>query len=241
MPSRPISRALNGFAPDADHQKVTVISLPSFAQAKATRCFRIAALSGAIAVGVALLAPLAQAFVFFVYVVALTLAGGAISVLQAGFRARQGAMGEDRVVRALESLDDRHLLIRNWVPPGGKGDLDLLLLGSFGALVLEVKSYATPVAFRQGKWRIKDSKGRWRVTKNFSAQLARNVREAQRALGVPTDGLIVFNDRATLTFDTSMPSVVRRKELLAKVLALPDRGVEARRLHERFSSVAPAA
>lgn len=155
----------------------------------------------------------------FIGLGALVLAGRlAWSVLSCGL----GASGENRAEKAIRSLDDRYRLIRNWTPDDSGGDIDLLLLGPFGALVIECKTYAVPIQCFGDFWACRFHDGKWRKIKNYSRQLARNVSRIKRLTDGPVCGVIVFNDHADLMVKHPTVKIIRRHSLLEHVKALPE-------------------
>ena len=80
--------------------------------------------------------------------------------VQAGVRAlrnynrwHRGTEGEDAVLQTLRGLPDAYTVVANFVPPGTRqGDLDLLVLGPAGVLVVEVKSYTGRYACHGDAW-----------------------------------------------------------------------------------------
>ena len=80
--------------------------------------------------------------------------------VQAGIRALRnynryfrGTEGEDAVLQTLRGLPDTYTAIANFVAPGThQGDMDLLVLGPAGILVIEVKSYTGRYACHGDSW-----------------------------------------------------------------------------------------
>ncbi|MBS1707301.1 MAG: NERD domain-containing protein [Armatimonadetes bacterium] len=141
-----------------------------------------------------------------------------------------GARGERLTERALAALDDRYLLIRNWVPPYGKktGDIDQVLLGPHGALVMEIKNYNRATKCEGDTWFVEaGDHGYWQPKKSLSSQLRGNIRKVAKRLPGKTSGVLVFNDSADLTLIDPQVTILRRRELLDHVASLPDRGCTA--------------
>ena len=122
-----------------------------------------------------------------------------------------GQREEDRVYEAVSKLPGIKIYRNLYVPYGRAGqtaEIDLVLLCSRGAFILEVKSYAGIVSGSQQRyeWAINykpPGAGEKKVTKVFSPirQLRRQQEILGRYLGVPgkhINGLVVFSDRATL-------------------------------------------
>ena len=80
--------------------------------------------------------------------------------VQAGVRAlrnhnrwHRGTSGEDAVLQTLRGLPDGYTAVANFVAPGTRqGDMDLLVLGPAGVLVIEVKSYTGRFACAGDLW-----------------------------------------------------------------------------------------
>lgn len=143
-------------------------------------------------------------------------------------RMKFGDRGEVRVVEALEALDDRCIVVRNWVPDKQGGDIDVLLLTPSGVWVLEVITYAVPTKAEGHRWWVQREDRSWRPIKSPSRQLTRNVGRVNRALGVKAKGLLVFNDRADLRVANVPVPVIRRRELADVVVAEPEHLPDAR-------------
>lgn len=198
-----------------------VISYPSFAKEKARKEFRLAVscAGGAAILGIlsSLEFSFSAGFGLMAMVAIIVSAGAAIR----GLRASQGQRGEDRVQEAIQGLDDRYTLVRNWVPESKTGDVDMVLLGPHGALVLEVKTYSVPVRVENGLWSIQRENGSWRKVKSFSKQLDQNSRMVQKTLKAPTYGALVFNDGADLRGDAGTTNLIRVSQVRQLVDSLP--------------------
>jgi len=146
-----------------------------------------------------------------------------------------GDRGENKLEEVLGELDDRFLLVRNWVPVVSpskrpRGDIDFLLFGSFGVLVIEVKTYTVPTKAEGDRWYVQRQNGSWRPIKSPSRQLSGHVKDLSRQLRMNVHGLLVFNDKARLQISSPTVEIIRRKELIQSILALPDRGIDGERL-----------
>ena len=76
-----------------------------------------------------------------------------IRALRAYNRYSRGTEGEDAVLHALRGLPDGYTAIANFVAPGTRqGDMDLLVLGPAGVLVVEIKSYMGRYACHGDSW-----------------------------------------------------------------------------------------
>lgn len=122
-----------------------------------------------------------------------------------------GQREEDRVYEAVSKLPGVKVYRNLYVPYGRTGqtaEIDLVLLCSQGAFILEVKSYAGIVSGSQQRyeWAINykpPGAREKKVTKVYSPirQLRRQQEILGRYLGVSgkhINGLVVFSDRATL-------------------------------------------
>ena len=70
-------------------------------------------------------------------------------LLARGLRYFQGVRGEGAVSRFLSRiLDDRYTLIRNLQIPKSQADLDAVLVGPSGVLVMEIKNYSPKYSYR---------------------------------------------------------------------------------------------
>ena len=65
---------------------------------------------------------------------------------------KAGATGEKAVAKALRTLDDSYYLLNAVVLPGGRGDIDHVLLGSKGVFVIEAKNYSGKVMCNGDDW-----------------------------------------------------------------------------------------
>lgn len=207
-----------------------VIEHPSFARAKAKRLFKVATISGGLVLAGLTIGqihkPLAIAglstlpFTFLVFTTSLK---GAIN-------ARQGQRGEDLTTKTLSSLSDDYCLIRNLQLDEKQGDIDFVLVGPFGALVLEQKAISVPIRCQGDKWSYQVSPTFWKVTKSYSRQLKRNIKTVAKLIKAPCYGAIVFNDRVDLTASEPTVEVMRRKDLLNFIQKLPTQNIELEKL-----------
>ena len=153
---------------------------------------------------------------------------------------RGGLRGEDALERALaRCLGDDYTLYRNLRLPGRRGDLDAVLLGPPGVVLLENKAYAGEFVLFGDRWyRAAGPAGgdmrRWHSSP--TAQAARNADLlaawlARHGLGeAPVHALVVLSS-GRLRESRRAPSVpvVPLDDLPAQLLALP----RARRLDRR--------
>lgn len=146
-----------------------------------------------------------------------------------------GHRAELRVLGILRSLPDTYVAITNYVVrETARGDIDILLVGPPGVLVIEVKRYAGQIVYEYGKWWRRQSRTwKTRIPKNPSAQ-ARGNRKAligylQQYVG-PNSALsrlpsvnpvVVFVDAESLEVGTLTTTALRDGDLLPHIQSLP--------------------
>ena len=155
--------------------------------------------------------------------------------VQAGVRAlrnfnrwHRGTEGEDAVLHTLRGLPDSYTAIANFVAPGTRsGDMDLLVLGPAGILVIEVKSYTGRYACCGDAWFSVHADGTRRPQRgSVSRQLKRAAKSARHYLvdcevSVPVRTVAVFRAGADLELTRPTVPIVREHALPGYVLALP--------------------
>lgn len=160
----------------------------------------------------------------------------------------RGLEGEDAALAALQSLPDIYTSVTNFVVPGTKhGDSDLLIVGPFGVLVIEVKTYIGHYACHGDSWfRVHDG-AKQPLRTSVSRQLKRNIKAVQHYLvdcevAAPVHGAIVF--RGTTQLDLVHPTVpvLTHETIVKHVEGLPPARdmVDTARLLELFSPKAPS-
>lgn len=136
----------------------------------------------------------------------------------------RGYRAEDDVVKALSSLSDDYIYIANHKKDNG-GDIDGLLLGPHGVLVIESKYFGRPQRCVGQEWFFevagKEARGRnpCRQALWNKRTLARKI-NAQR-LYADIHCVVVTNDDVKLDCVDPLTPVVRRGELLAHIKSLP--------------------
>ena len=159
----------------------------------------------------------------------------ALGGVQAGVRAlrnfnrwHRGTEGEDAVLHTLRALPDSYTAVTNFVPPGTRsGDIDLLLLGPAGILVVEVKSYTGRYACHGDAWFTVYPDGSRRPQRgSVSRQLKRAGKAVAHYLvdcevSVPLHTVAVFRAGADLELTRPTVPIVREHALLDYVLTLP--------------------
>ncbi len=155
--------------------------------------------------------------------------------VQAGIRAlrnfnrwHRGVEGEDAVLHTLRALPDCYTAVANFVPPGThQGDLDLLLLGPAGILVIEVKSYTGRYACHGDAWfTVHDGGSRSPLRGGVSRQLKRAAKSARHYLvdcdvSVPVQAVAVFRAGADLHLTRPTVPTVFEQNVCQHILSLP--------------------
>ncbi|WP_165863872.1 nuclease-related domain-containing protein [Capsulimonas corticalis] len=155
----------------------------------------------------------------------------------------RGAEGEETALTTLKSLPDGYSCVANFVVPGThQGDADLLVIGPFGVLVVEVKTYTGHYTCHGDAWfRLHDDGVRQPMRSSVSKQLKRNRKAVQHYLvdcdmEAPVHGVVVFPD--TLKLDCVHPTIpmVRLSGLLEHVqkLSAPSGGLNTLELEKLF-------
>jgi hypothetical protein len=67
-------------------------------------------------------------------------------------RVQHGAQGEEEVTRLLSRLSDEYVLVNDVVLPRGFGNIDHVVLGPCGIVVIETKRYKGHISCHRGKW-----------------------------------------------------------------------------------------
>ena len=156
--------------------------------------------------------------------------------VQAGIRAlrnhnrwHRGAEGEEAVLQTLRGLPETYTTIANFVVPGTRqGDLDLLVLGPAGILVLEVKTYTGRYACVGDAWFSLPPGGPRRPLKSsVSRQLKRAAKSVAHYLvdcdiQVPIHTAAVFRAGAELELTRPTVPIVREDALRDHLQALPN-------------------
>lgn len=143
-------------------------------------------------------------------------------------RYKRGLEGEDAALAALESLPDTYAAVTNFVVPGTKhGDSDLLVVGPFGVLVIEVKTYAGHYACHGDTWfRVHDNGTRQPLRASVSRQLKRNIKAVQHYLvdcevSAPVHGAIVFRGDTRLDLAHATVPILTHETIAAHIDSLP--------------------
>lgn len=67
-------------------------------------------------------------------------------------RVQRGAQGEEEVTQLLSRLPDDYILVNDVVLPRGRGNIDHVVLGPCGIVVIETKRYKGCISCRHGEW-----------------------------------------------------------------------------------------
>jgi hypothetical protein len=65
---------------------------------------------------------------------------------------RSGITGEQDVTRLLAKLPDEYVVVNDVMLPGQRGNVDHVVLGPCGIVVIETKRYRGSIACRRGRW-----------------------------------------------------------------------------------------
>jgi len=135
------------------------------------------------------------------------------------FNARRGAQAEERVGEVLEAhLPDWHIFHNVLVPQ--LGDIDHLLIGPGGVVLVETKSQRGVVVAARGRVGFRQPLGvRW-SRKDFVAQ-TRHLSEALRAKGLAVNAFLCFPFAEVSPFKLKGVTLVDLESLLTRVQNLP--------------------
>ncbi len=143
-------------------------------------------------------------------------------------RWRRGVEGEEAALSALRPLPDSYLCVTNFVVPGTRqGDTDLLVLGPFGVLAVEVKTYAAPSGCHGDSWfRVLPDGSRQPLRGSVSRQVKRARKAVQHYLvdcdiSVPVHAVAAFPPTTCLDLSHPTVPIVRTDGLAEYILSLP--------------------
>src|SRR5262245_33414941 len=135
---------------------------------------------------------------------------------------RNGAAGERSVAELLTRLPDDYVLLNDVVLPGHSGNIDHVLIGPCGVVVMETKRWAGTVACVNDRWSV----GRYpraNVTRQVvGAAMAGKACLARAGAGAPgwVEAVVVFtHPHCRLILDRPTPRVVRFSQLMDYVAA----------------------
>ena len=151
-----------------------------------------------------------------------------IRALRAYNRYLRGTEGEDAVLHALRGLPDAYTAVANFVAPGTRqGDLDLLILGPAGVLVVEVKSYTGRYGCHGDAWFALHPDGtRQPLRGSVSRQLKRGRKAVAHYLVdadmcAPVHAVAVFRPGVRLELSHPTVPIVTQDALCEHILGLP--------------------
>ncbi len=172
-----------------------------------------------------------------------------VRALRAYNRYSRGTEGEDAVLHALRGLPDSYSAVANFVAPGTRqGDLDLLVLGPAGVLVVEVKSYTGRYACHGDAWFALHPDGtRQPLRGSVSRQLKRGRKAVAHYLvdgdvSAPVHAVAVFRPGVQLELSHPTVPIVTQDALCEHILSLPPapRSVALSELEPLFAPPPPA-
>ena len=151
-----------------------------------------------------------------------------VRAMRAYNRYSRGTEGEDAVLNALRGLPGDYTAIANFVAPGTRqGDLDLLVLGPAGVLVVEIKSYQGRYACHGDAWFAVHPDGtRQPLRGSVSRQLKRGRKAVAHHLvdcdvSVPVHAVAAFRAGVRLELFHPTVPVVMQDALCEYILGLP--------------------
>ena len=151
-----------------------------------------------------------------------------VRALRAYNRYSRGTEGEDAVLHALCGLPEGYTAIANFVAPGTRqGDLDLLILGPAGVLVVEIKSYQGRYACHGDAWfAVHPDGSRQPLRGSVSRQLKRGRKAVAHYLvdcdvSVPVHAAAVFRPGVQLELIHPTVPIIMQDALCAHILGLP--------------------
>jgi hypothetical protein len=151
-----------------------------------------------------------------------------VRALRAYNRYSRGTEGEDAVLNALRGLPDAYTAVANFVAPGTRqGDLDLIVLGPAGVLVVEIKSYTGRYACHGDSWFALHPDGtRQPLRGSVSRQLKRGRKAVAHYLvdcdlSAPVHAVAVFRPGVQLELTHPTVPIVTQDALCEHILALP--------------------
>jgi hypothetical protein len=151
-----------------------------------------------------------------------------VRALRAYNRYCRGTDGEDALLHSLRGLPEGYTVIANFVAPGTRqGDMDLLVLGPAGLLVLEIKSYTGHYACHGDTWFAVHADG---ARQPLRSSVSRQLKRARKALAhylvdcdvsVPVHAAAVFRPGVRLDLTHPTVPIVMQDALTDYIFALP--------------------
>lgn len=140
-------------------------------------------------------------------------------------RVRRGIRGEEDVTALLRRLPDDYVLVNDVMLPGGLGNIDHVVFGPCGIVVIETKRYRGLITCERGRWfqngrRIRSvGKQANRGAMSLREYLRREHPEFARNALRWIDSIVVFTDPlCRLRIDRPGVTMVRYSELLGVML-----------------------
>ena len=141
-------------------------------------------------------------------------------------RFRSGIAGEQDVARLLAKLPDGYVVVNDVVLPGQRGNIDHVVLGPCGIVVIETKRYRGSITCHQGRWlqNGRPIRNVGRQASQGAITLREFLRREHPELGAATlrwvDSIVVFtHPLCRLTVDRPGITTARFSELLDVLLA----------------------
>ena len=151
-----------------------------------------------------------------------------VRALRAYNRYCRGTEGEDVILNTLRGLPEEYSAVANFVAPGTRqGDMDLLVLGPAGLLVLEIKSYTGHYACHGDSWFAVHADG---VRQPLRSSVSRQLKRARKSvahylvdcdLSVPVHAAAVFRPGVHLNLTHPTVPIVMQEALQDYILNLP--------------------
>lgn len=139
---------------------------------------------------------------------------------------RSGIAGEQDVTRLLAKLPDDYVVVNDVLLPGRRGNIDHVVLGPCGIVVIETKRYRGSIACHQGRWfqNGRPIRNVGRQANQGAIALREFLRREHPELGSTTlrwvDSIVVFtHPLCRLRLDRPGITTTRFSELLDALLA----------------------
>jgi hypothetical protein len=163
-------------------------------------------------------------------VVAVATIGGAATVIQRLASVRKGRLGEGLITELLGRLSDDYWLVNDVMLARGRGNVDHVLIGPCGVVVIETKRIAGRIRCYGDEWSV-NGRRRRSISKQVNSGAAavryflaeRHPELASRALRWVESVVVFTHPTCRLEVNRPRTTVVRFSELLQLVLTLADR------------------
>ena len=137
-------------------------------------------------------------------------------------RLRKGATGEQSVADILARLPDEYVLLNDLVVPGYRGNIDHVLIGPCGVVVMETKRWAGTIACASDRWSVNGYPRRnvtWQVVGAAMAVKGYLAHGGAGASGWVESVVVFTHPLCRLVLDRPTPIVVRLSELMSYLAA----------------------